>query len=212
MQKCPVCEKQSIGGRTHPGCLGRYTLDGLFSIFEYKKLIRRAITQLKFRGLRDIKKELSCVVNVALRKLYEENVLIELEDFIFREFPVFVPIPLHWLRKGKRKFNQAEFITDIFAKEYKRPVFLNLLIRTKNTEQQTKLKGKERKDNVKGVFKVRNIYLTKKIRDEYYRIDKNLKNIVLIDDVATTGATLKSAANTLKRSGAKKVWAITLAS
>lgn len=215
-QKCPVCEKRSVGGKTHSDCAGRYILDGLLSLFEYRGVVRSAITQLKYRGLTDIDRELTRLINYVFKKFYEEDLLVELEDFIFYNQPVVVPIPLHWWRKMERKFNQAEFIAKIFATEYKLLLLPDLLIRTKNTKQQTKLKGKERINSVKGIFRVRKEYLTRKSKKSngkiHYKLDESLASILLVDDVATTGATLKSAANTLKRSGAREVWALTLAS
>lgn len=215
-QKCPVCEKEAVGGKTHPYCQGRYTLDGLFSLFEYRGIIKSAVKQLKFHGLTDIDRELTRLINYVFKKFYEEDLLVEFEDFIFYNQPMLVPIPLHWWRKMERKFNQAEFIAKIFATEYNLLLLPDLLIRTKNTKQQTKLKGKERIKNVKGIFRVRKEYLTQKSKKRNekinYKLDKSLASILLVDDVATTGATLKSAANTLKRLGAREVWALTLAS
>jgi len=215
-QKCPICEKSSIGGKTHPGCKGRYTLDGLFSLFKYKGIIRKAITKLKYKKMIDISNELKKLINISFRKYYEEDLLVELEDFVIYDNSIFTPIPLHWFRKMERKFNQAEFLAEIIAQEFQRPLIVDILKRTKHTHRQTELKGKERIDNVKDVFKVKKIYLTekhKKVKGKWiFKIDKNLRNILLIDDVTTTIATLKSAANTLKRSGAQKVWALTLAS
>lgn len=210
-----MCERYAAGGKTHPICSGKYTLDGLFSLFEYRGIIARAVTQVKFRRLTDVRMELARLVNYTFRKFYEEDLLAELEDFIFYANPFVIPIPLHWWRKMERKFNQAEFIANILTTEYQRPLLTDLLIRAKNTQQQTKLRGKEREDNVKGVFRVRKKYLTepagKKQGEVKLKLDKNLRSILLVDDVTTTGATLKSAANTLKRAGAEKIWALTLA-
>lgn len=215
-QKCPVCERHSPGGLTHPGCEGRYTPDGLFSLFEYKGAVRRAITLLKFRGLTDIRRELKILINHAFQLLYEKDVLFELEDFITFDAPFFIPVPLHWWRRMGRGFNQAEFVGKLFAAEYDRPLVPALLTRNRYTLPQAKLKGKERTDNLKHAFKVRKMFLTEPAGKDVegntrYKLDTNLRNIVLIDDVTTTGSTLLSAANTLKRAGASKVWGLTLA-
>lgn len=214
-QKCPICEGQSVGGRTHPKCAGRYSLDGLFSLFEYAGIIKTAVTQLKFKRLTDIESELVSLIDYVLKKFYEKDLLVEMEDFIFHDNPTVVPIPLHWLRRLERKFNQAEFVANILSAEYSRLVVPDLLVRVRNTTPQTKLKGKAREDNVKRVFRVRKKYLTERVEKSSnevdYKIDKHLSNILLVDDVTTTGATLKNAGNILKREGAEKVWALTLA-
>lgn len=73
----------------------------------------------------------------------------------------------------------------------------NLLIRKTSTKPQVELRGKERKQNIRGVFKLNK------------PLDK-IKPIILFDDVWTTGSTIKEAAKVLKRNRAKTVWALTI--
>lgn len=110
---------------------------------------------------------------------------------------VLVPIPLSKTKLAKRGFNQAELIAKQLHEQFKWPINTNLLKKVKNTRSQTDLPYKERKINVKHVFCV----LQHKIP----------KNIILIDDVFTTGATLEQAGQTLRKAGVKKIWAIVLA-
>ena len=82
---------------------------------------------------------------------------------------------------------------------FKRPVFLNAIVRVKNTKAQAGLSGKERKENVSGVFKVKRKDIIKG------------KKVVVFDDVFTTGATTDEIKKELKKEGAKKVIVLTIA-
>lgn len=111
-----------------------------------------------------------------------------------------VPIPLHRSRQREREFNQAESLSQELAKEFNKKVLTNVLIRVKPTKTQTELTFQERCQNVKESFSV--------VKPELIK-DTNL---LLIDDVLTTGATSSEAAKCLKEAGARKVLLLTLAS
>ena len=108
------------------------------------------------------------------------------------------PIPLYPGRLATRGFNQAKIISQFFNQFLQFPIS-EYLLRKKDTFSQAQLKtNKDRYKNVQGAFEIS----SQDISD---------KNFILIDDVVTTGSTLKEAARTLKRSGAGRVFAITLA-
>jgi len=104
---------------------------------------------------------------------------------------ILVPMPLHATRYRERGFNQAEAL----GKCLRIPMRTDILYRTNQTKPQAEMKRKERLENMKGVFVSHDIS----------------GNIVLFDDVFTTGATMRSSAHALKRKGAKNVWAVTMA-
>jgi len=108
-----------------------------------------------------------------------------------------VPVPVHWRRRFQRGFNQSLLI----AKKIKMPNagFSTDLVKIRNTQDQTAVTFAERKRNLEGAFAVR--------RGHFF----NGKNICLIDDVKTTGATLNECAKVLKEAGANKVFAFVLA-
>jgi ComF family protein len=97
---------------------------------------------------------------------------------------IIIPIPLHWRRYAARGFNQATIMAETLAR-YNRAQVLELLSRQRNTLFQAGLSGKEREKNVKNVFVINKQY--------------NLagKHLVLIDDLMTTGSTLREAAQLL---------------
>lgn len=102
-------------------------------------------------------------------------------------FDLIVPIPLHWTRYAWRWFNQAHEMANSISKKSEKPV-LSALKRIKRTRFQTEFSRQERAKNVKNVFDL-------KINPD---LIKN-KHILLIDDVMTTGATLKEAVRILKK-------------
>lgn len=108
------------------------------------------------------------------------------------------PVPLFVKREKQRGYNQSELLCD----EFKKNGFVvdkTNLVRVKNTQTQTELTYKERQENLENAFKV---------------IDKSKikgKTILLIDDVFTTGSTLKHCSKELKKAGAIKVYCLTIA-
>jgi ComF family protein len=110
-----------------------------------------------------------------------------------------VPVPLHWKKKQERGFNQSELMAKKISNELSIPISTNNLFRAKNTLSQTQLSRTQRQENVKGAFKVKNPRL-------FYQ-----KNILLVDDVLTTGMTASECAKSLKNAGTNKVFLIALA-
>jgi len=112
-----------------------------------------------------------------------------------------VPVPLHWTRLFSRRYNQAALLAQAVAKLVDKPVRTNLLIRHRKTPSQGHLGVKARARNVTGAFRVapRQVASLKG------------KRVLLVDDVYTTGATVKATAKVLRRAGAQAVDVLTLA-
>ncbi len=107
-----------------------------------------------------------------------------------------VPVPLHSKRLAERGFNQAQFLGGRVAKEMGWPLE-HFLYRSRETKTQTNLTREQRRMNVSSAFACKG--------------DVAGKNILLVDDVITTGATLEECAKVLKRAGAKRVKALVVA-
>jgi len=122
----------------------------------------------------------------------EYNAPIDYVDFI-------IPIPLHKTKLREREFNQAEILSRHIAKEFRKCVLTDVLLRTRETKTQADLEMAERILNVRDSFSV--------TKHEQIR----RKNILLVDDVLTTGATSSEAAKALKNAGANIVFVLTLA-
>lgn len=186
---CPECERQAVGGKTHPGCLRRFSLDGLIVVCRYKGLVRSAIQKIKYKWSYDIA---SVLIDLISENLWRFN---------FPQKAILVPIPLHLKRKKWRGFNQAEILVEELSKRFKQPS-LNLIERVTESRTQVGLPKKERKLNVKGVFA---------IKDESFKETIVGRDFILVDDVFTSGATIGEAAGVLKRAGARNVWGMAVA-
>jgi len=192
--KCPVCEKPAIDGMTHPGCSTKYSLDGLTSFFRYDGVVKKAIKHIKYRYMHDIAHELIQCIPSSSFEIFHKSYFLNLKS-------EFIPIPLHPSRYNFRGFNQAEVIAQALHKRLNIPVKTNILIRSKKTIPQVEMKDRDKRlTNMKNAFS---------IPHSLFLIPNS--GIFLIDDVFTTGATLRSAASALKHVGVKCVWGITVA-
>lgn len=191
---CPYCEKASIDGFTHTKCKKKYGLDGLFSIWDYEGIIRKAVLTLKYKYSTEVGKELA---NVFVQKLLTGVPPVNL----LHNDSCLVPIPLHWHRENVRGFNQSEEIGKLVASEMGWGFNSDLIIKKKSTTPQAQLSVDERKQNLRGVFSL----------NTNYTLNAIPSTLILFDDVFTTGSTLKECAKVLKRSGVGKVWGMTIA-
>ncbi len=171
----------------------------VISAFSYQnKIAKKAIWKLKYRNGRYL-------APILAEALYE-RLLPELADLkMLKNWKeaILIPIPLSAKRFKKRGYNQAELLAKSLIEKDNRENFVlknDILIRKIDTKPQADIKNKsERKNNIRGCFTVKNKELVRG------------KNIILIDDVSTTGATLEEAEKTLKKSGAKNFLKITVA-
>lgn len=193
---CPFCERLSLGGLVHPICKRKYGLDGLWFLGVYEDPLRKAIQKLKYKFITELA-DVLVDLNLEYWARYSPFLLDEIKKNRGEGWIV-TSVPLHKKRQNWRGFNQAELLARIFAKKLGLK-YESCLERTKNTKQQAKLASHLRKQNIKNAFT-----LSKPL-------PLNAKNYILVDDVWTTGSTLKECCFVLKKNGAKKVWGLTLA-
>lgn len=184
---CFYCQKWSLNGQTHPLCQRKYGIDGLWSLGIYQGILREAIKQFKYCQVKELAKSFIEIIGMEIIKL----------PVIKDQSWVIVPVPLHWWKDNNRGFNQTAVIGQLLSKKLGLG-YCEALKRVRNTKPQTKFESQGRQQNIKNAFA-----LTK-------RSTLNA-NILLIDDVWTTGSTLKECCLVLKKAGVKKVWALTLA-
>lgn len=194
-QTCPVCKRASLDGVTHKYCQRGFAPNGLTSVWVYTGAPKSLVLKLKYKYVTEL--VLSLAVPAA--GILKETKRSMPEAPNWKSKLVLVPIPLHWTRRNWRGFNHTEEVGKILAQMMGWEM-VSLLERSAIKRSQVGLKGKERRKNVVGVFKLgSNIAVQQD------------SNIVLFDDVWTTGATMREAAKVLKKAGFKKVWCLTLA-
>ena len=113
-------------------------------------------------------------------------------DHILKSADVLMPVPLFWWKQLRRGYNQATLLAHVISQETDISN-QHALRRVKNTRTQTRLSESERQDNVRNAFTI-----------EENGFDN--KNILLVDDVLTTGATIHECARVLKNAGACEVY------
>jgi competence protein ComFC len=123
-----------------------------------------------------------------------------LKFYKFEDDFVLTSVPLHNSKKKVRGFNQAELLARGIS-DIRNIPYSELLIRSVKTKTQVGLKKSARESNLKGSFRVNNCLLE----------SKQIRSVMVIDDVFTTGATLSECAKKLKESGVEKVYGFVLA-
>lgn len=205
--KCILCGKSGID--LCWACLSdsppaeRESARWIFPLYDYRHPpIKKALWLLKYKG----KKRLAKI----FAEILYEKILEELSDLsVMENFvePILIPIPLSPKRHRERGYNQAELICEELIKLDKQlnlSLEKNILIKPKETEHQAHIKDRRaRLKNMIGSFAIKNT--EKNIRKIKGR------NIILIDDILTTGATLNEAKKILKKAGARKIIAFTVA-
>jgi len=188
-QFCSVCNEPSVGGFTHLRCQSRYAPDRFLSLFVYKGLAQNLVKELKYGKVTALRK----VVNRLVLEFLEENGI----DLGEKTLITFVPI--HQFKLWERGFNQSQLLAEEVGKSLNLRVE-SFLEKVKETRSQTEFKKEDRAQNVKGSLALKKV------------IDKILQgqDVLLIDDVFTTGATLLECANLLKRGGVRFLYLLTL--
>lgn len=153
----------------------------------YNRLMREIIRDFKFHGKSYLYKPLGEIMVNTYKEVGIKG------DAIFF-------IPSHKRKEAKRGFNQSELLAKYISKSIKIPISHNNLIKTKHTRDQNKLDRIERLLNLKNSFKIRN---SQSVID---------KNIILIDDIITTGSTMEEVAKTLVEAGANQIIGLALTS
>jgi len=179
--KCYLCS----GGTSNLGvcnlCQKESNIDEIIVSSHYdNELSSKLIEAFKYNFVESLGETL---VNLIERQVFEKQLFSRFEN------KVFVPIPLHKKRQIERGFNQAEILARLLAKKHGGFIELKLLKRKKHTLQQAKLTREERLVNMK----------------ESFIVQGQAEEIVLVDDVLTTGATFSEAAKVLKMAGVKKI-------
>lgn len=191
---CSKCGNPFVSGNVSknllcPACLKNHKTPFRLSrsAVHYDEASKPLLLSFKFMDKTDNADILAKWLNIAGLDIWKEGA------------DIIIPIPLHYTRLIKRRYNQSGLLAKELGKITGLKVDYTSVIRHKKTRPQVEFSGRERIKNVKGVFSVKH---PEKIKG---------KRIVLIDDVMTTGSTMKECAMALRKAGAKSVDALTVA-
>lgn len=193
--KCGICGK--IGeGYICNNCYNMFVINKI-----YKNYNRERFHMLKYEGIiRDKLIEYKFNDKPHLYRMFYEILIKDKNacDF-FKGYDIIIPVPIHKKRKSLRGYNQSELIAKKLSDRFKMPMYIDVLKKQINTIPQSSLGKKARKSNAQNVYKVDNM---QKIKN---------KNVVILDDIYTTGATANECIKVLKDAGAYRVGIITIA-
>lgn len=164
-----------------------HNYDQALAVFEYSITIKELIHRYKYDGEYGLSRTFGFFMSELLKKSGWDIHMI-------------IPVPLHKNRLKSRGFNQAALLSDYLSQRSGIPSAEDVLIRCVDTKTQTGFNRYQRAENLKNAFTVVNPPAVKG------------RNILLIDDVHTTGATVDSCSRVLHQAGAGKVYVITIAS
>jgi ComF family protein len=160
-------------------------IDGIRAVGFLEGSLQTAIHRFKYSNVRPLAVPLGRLASQYL----EENPL---------PVKIIVPVPLHSHRLRDRGYNQSELVAKQLGSTTGMRVVTNVLLRVRSTIPQVGLRADQRRENVKGAFRC---------------ADTSLKgqDVLLVDDVCTTGATLEACSVALQQAGASHVWGLALA-
>lgn len=192
----PHCLRCGIGFTSEAGedhlCSDCLAGTGYFAkaraLAHYEGILPEIISRYKYRGDSRLARSLG-----DLLASYEDP------DFSFQDYRLVVPVPLHPLRLRRRGFNQSLLLARRISRRYSLPLDFTSLRRIRATAPQTELSAAERRKNIRGAFAVSRRHTLAE------------KDILLIDDVFTTGSTVEECAKVLLKAGANRVDVLTLA-
>ncbi len=185
---CYVCKKSSPNFKTHENCQHFFPIDQTIVLSRYsqpgvKRLLKHAKFYWKHNAYEDI--------ILQNQKFFQKHILTKKA--------ILLPVPMHFLRKWKRWYNQSEKIAKHLSEILDITVDNKALSRPKYSKQQSHLSRENRIKNLNGVFSLKK------------SINRDL-SIYLVDDVISTGSTLIEITTLLQKNGYKKINAIVLAS
>ena len=196
-ERCPYCDDTvHVGELACPECLAQFpeTIREGHAIggyqytapFPYNGIFAEAVKGFKFRGHKEYAEKLAWQITNSIN-----------ESFDCEQIDYITCVPMHKNQLKKRGYNQSELLAEWVSKQLNIP-YEKLLIKHKENQPQHSLLSSQKPDNVKGVYKAVN---TDKIKGN---------NILVIDDILTTGHTLGECCRILSKAGGRKIYCAAL--
>lgn len=197
LHKEPLCNKCKAKIDKEIICKKQYKYFGeefvkYVYLFRYKEILRKTMLLYKFKE------------KIYLYEFFVKIIIKNKKSYQFLEkYDIIIPVPIHYKKMKYRGYNQCELIAKEIAKNVEKMQYRNdILVKTKNNLRQSSLKSEERKDNVKNVYMIKNLAKNK--------IEVQNKNILLFDDICTTGSTISECIRTLRKLDPKSIGVLTI--
>lgn len=185
-----ICEVCVEGIGYYNNCINSINLprdietycDGIVCVGRYSDSLKQSLKRFKFGN------------RTSYYRVFGKLLALKVQNTIqLNQIDIIIAVPLHKSKQKERGYNQAELIAGSAAKLLKIPLKTNILVKTNESRSQSMLSKQERLSNVEGLFKVINTQAIHK------------KNILIIDDIVTTGSTINQCSKALKQAGAGRV-------
>jgi ComF family protein len=160
------------------------------AVWVYDKHMKQSITRFKYQGRQEY------------ADYYSKEIINHYEAYL-REMgtQALIPVPIHKSKLRYRGFNQAELLAEKIGEKIEVPVEKHILVRKRNTMPQKGLTNRERYQNLNHAFT---------INDKYREKCRSMNNVILVDDIYTTGATIEACAGELTNAGIENIYFICL--
>lgn len=203
-QSCFVCNKDMEFGQTCIDCMGELSIDGIWVAGSYKdEVLKKIIKKYKYNFVSDLSKVIGEFLNYFLRNILNQARFIDES----RQLPsvlsgfggiLLVSVPLHPKRERWRGFNQSSLLARQVANFFSLEFNDSCLVRVRYGKAQAKIDIDKRRGNIRNSFR-------------WVGKDLSGRNVVVIDDVITSGSTISEIARVLKQNGAGEVWGLAVA-
>lgn len=192
-QVCPECGRISRSGKFCKHCQKSKRLSGIIVACYWEEgPIKEIIHNFKYNNVLELSDFLGGLMAEALK----ENIQTIAD---YSNHILITAVPLYWLRRAQRGFNQSEMLAEAIAEKLSLPKNFKILKKIRRTKPQAQTDSKKRRENLQNSFKF------------YKNITVRGRTIIIVDDVTTTGTTLNECARVLRKAGAKEVWGLVIA-
>ncbi|WP_128425306.1 ComF family protein [Gudongella oleilytica] len=163
------------------------SIERVYASVFYNSFARELVHQFKFNDKSYLYEPIAHMMHMTI---IEESLT---------DFDLIVPVPIHWRKEAIRGYNQSQLLAEELSRRTGIPVDKKSLVKSSWTKEQNRLTKYQREENLKGSFSIKD------------GASMSGRRILLIDDIYTTGNTLKSCASQLKKAGAKEVTGLVFA-
>lgn len=177
LPSCYICKKLSNDFKTHSLCIKEDSFESIITLWKYNECSRKLIHNFKYKNRFQVANFIFSLFESKLKKINFKNSLL-------------IPLPSHRKKTLERGFNPTELLCELIAQKVNTQINTNLIFKKQENLSQASLDYEKRGENVKNVFEIN----TEAIGE----IEK-YDNIIIVDDIITTGATMNEISKEIKK-------------